>query len=59
MQPVKTRTSIGLEISVLTRRQNQLEAKVDGLEHWSNQATILLDTLGNIMEELKKLEHSR
>jgi len=34
-----------------------LEARVESLEHYSNQSSILVDTLGNIMEEMKKQEH--
>ncbi len=34
-----------------------LEAKVASLEQWANQQNILLDTLGDVMEELKKQEH--
>ena len=35
---------------------NQLESRVESLEHFSNQSSILVDTLGEIMEELKKPE---
>ncbi len=35
----------------------ELLARVELLEHFSNQQSILVDTLGEIMEELKKQEH--
>ncbi len=35
---------------------DQLELRVEQLEHYSNQQTILVDTLGDIMEELKRQE---
>ena len=35
---------------------DQLELRVDSLEHWSNQSAILVNTLGDIMEELKRNE---
>ncbi len=35
---------------------DRLELKVDSLEHWDNQQSILVDTLGKIMEELKRQE---
>ncbi len=34
-----------------------LVKRVESLESFSNQQSILVDTLGNIMEELKKQEH--
>jgi len=55
--------SLEKTLSVLTRRiyymaetLNQLESKVELLEHSANQQSILVDTLGTIMEELKKQE---
>ncbi len=36
---------------------DQLELRVEQLEHYSNQQSILVDTLGDIMEELKRQEH--
>ncbi len=39
-----------------TRRIQSLERKVESLEHLANQQSILVDTLGDIMEELKKQE---
>ncbi len=35
---------------------DQLELRVESLEHFSNQSSILVNTLGDIMEELKKPE---
>ncbi len=54
--PLPVRTDTGTLISLLEVRVHLLEEKVDSLEHYSNQASILLDTLGNIMEELKNHE---
>ena len=34
-----------------------LALRVESLEHYSNQSSILVDTLGDVMEELKKQEH--
>ncbi len=34
-----------------------LESRVESLEHYSNQQSILVDTLTNIMEWKKKKEH--
>ncbi len=49
--------------AVITRRiyymaetLSQLVRRVESLEHFSNQQSILVDTLGSIMEELKKQE---
>ena len=36
---------------------NLLVKRVESLEDFSNQQSILVDTLGDIMEELKKQEH--
>ncbi len=36
---------------------DRLVVQVESLEHFSNQQNILVDTLGDIMEELKKSEH--
>jgi len=36
---------------------SQLVSRVESLEHLANQQSILVDTLGSIMEELKKQEH--
>ena len=33
-----------------------MEQRLESLEHLANQQSILVDTLGNIMEELKKQE---
>jgi len=54
----ETLSNIGHRVIFLTRRLNQLEEKVAGLEHFSNQQSILVDTLGSIMEELKRQERS-
>jgi len=47
-------TGFGLRTYMLKIRD--LERRVESLEHFSNQESILVDTLGNIMEELKKQE---
>ncbi len=44
------------QICYMASRLDLLESRVESLEHFSNQQSILVDTLGNIMEELKKLE---
>jgi len=44
-------------IYCMEESMHQLEARVLSLEHYSNQQSILVDTLGDIMEELKKQEH--
>ncbi len=44
-------------LSTVKTSFNLLESRVESLEHYSNQQSILVDTLGNIMEELKKQEH--
>ena len=41
-----------LEVEVLL-----LQNRVELLEHYLNQQSTLQDTLGNIMEELRKQEH--
>jgi len=43
-------------ISSMEEIINRLESRVESLEHYSNQSSILVDTLGDIMEELKKSE---
>jgi len=48
-------TDIGCQTS--TQRIRDLESRVESLEHFSNQQSILGDMLGDIMEELKKQEH--
>ncbi len=50
-------TSIISQICTMDAHLSDLLERVDSLEHYSNQVSILLDTLGNIMEELKKQEH--
>ncbi len=47
---------IGIGCQTYTRKIQDLESRVELLEHFSNQQSILVDTLGNIMEELKKQE---
>ncbi len=56
MQP-KIPTDIGVQILVQNLRIHHLVERVASLEHFSNQSSILVDTLGKIMEELKKQEH--
>ncbi len=46
------------QIYSMVRDFSLLESRVDSVEHCLNQQSILLDTLGDIMEELKKLEPS-
>jgi len=41
---------------IFTRKIRDLELRVESLEHYSNQQSILVDTLGSIMEELRKQE---
>ncbi len=48
--------SIGNQICQLQERVSDLLERVDSLEHYSNQQSILVDTLGAIMAELKKQE---
>ncbi len=50
--------SIINQIYSMVRALSLLESRVESLEHFSNQQSILVDTLGDIMEELKKQEHS-
>ncbi len=47
-----------LDIGILTcmSKIQDMERRVELLEHFSNQQSILVDTLGSIMEELKKQE---
>ncbi len=54
MKPVDRLTDIGL-LTFMSKILD-MESRVESLEHWSNQQSILLDTLGSIMEELKKQE---
>jgi len=46
--------AIGLQTCIQEIRL--LVLRVESLEAYSNQQSILLDTLGDIMEEMKKLE---
>ncbi len=46
------------QIYSMVRDFSLLEGRVSSLEHLANQQSILVDTLGDIMEELKKLEPS-
>ena len=55
---MKNLVSIINQIYCMVRSISQLESRVESLEHFSNQQSLLLDTLGNIMEELKKQERS-
>ncbi len=52
--PHPRRIDIGAQ--TFTERILHLEQRVESLEHFSNQQSILVDTLGKIMEELKKQE---
>ncbi len=44
------------QIYSMVRDFSLLEGRVRSLEHLANQQSILVDTLGDIMEELKKQE---
>ncbi len=57
MQQPRTLSSIGLEILTLIQKVDQLAEKQDGLEAYLNQQSMLVNTIGDIMEELKKQEH--
>jgi len=52
----RNQVSIINQIYSMVRNISQLESRVASLEHYSNQQSILVDTLGSIMEELKKQE---
>jgi len=54
---MKNLVSIINQIYCMVRSISQLESRVEQLEHFSNQQSILQDTLGDIMEELRKQEH--
>jgi len=45
------------QICYMAERINRLDVQVESLEHLANQQSILVDTLGDIMEALKKQEH--
>ncbi len=48
--------NIGIQICQLAKVVGDLLERVESLEHYSNQSSILVDTLGDIMEEMKRLE---
>ena len=50
------RISTGVKICQLQEAVSDLSERVESLEHLANQQNILVDTLGDIMEELKKSE---
>ncbi len=52
-----SRLDIIRRISSMEESLHQLEKQVLSLEYYSNQSSILVDTLGNIMEELRRNEH--
>jgi len=56
MPPSHNLIGIINQIYCMVRNLHQLELRVESLEHYSNQQSILVDTLGSIMEELKKQE---
>jgi len=56
MSPGTNLVSIINQIYSMVRDLSQLESRVESLESFSNQQSILVDTLGDIMEELKKQE---
>ena len=43
-------------LAMVRRSLDQLDLRVSELEHWSNQSAILVNTLGDIMEESKRKE---
>jgi len=49
--PLKLRGKTLIEIV------QDLEERLASVEHWNNQQSMLLTTLGDVMEELKKQEH--
>lgn len=53
MQVAQVLIELGLQISSMVEIINRLELKVESLEHYSNQSSILVDTLGNIMKEIE------
>ena len=57
MSPEAVQQNIINQIYCMVENFSQLEKRVESLEHYSNQSSILVDTLGDIMEELKKPEH--
>ena len=50
-----SRQDTGYQTCIL--RIQSLESKVEYMEHLHNQQSILVNTLGDIMAELKKQEH--
>ncbi len=56
MSPNRILTGLTNQISSMVEDIDLLELKVELLEHFSNQQSILVDTLGKIMEELRKQE---
>ncbi len=56
MPEVPTLLGLMHQICYMAKVLDQLEKQVLSLEHYSNQSSILVDTLGDIMEELKKQE---
>jgi len=53
MQPI---SRIERTVLTYTAKILAMEQRLESLEHFNNQQSILVDTLGNIMEELKKQE---
>ncbi len=49
-------SNTGNQTLALVKAVSDLSERVEYLEHFSNQQSILVDTLGDIMEELKKQE---
>lgn len=56
MSPDPNLTVIISQILSMAEAISLLEKQVVSLEHYSNQESILVDTLGDIMEELRKQE---
>ncbi len=57
MPEVPTLLGLTYQICSMEEALTRLEKRVSSLEHYSNQSSILVDTLGDVMEELKKQEH--
>jgi len=54
--PLKRTLPTGIGFRTFIQKIQDLELRVESLEHFSNQQSILVDTLGAIMAELKKQE---
>ncbi len=59
IEPTGYLTKLMHQTSLLKEAVFSLSARVDSLEHCSNQQSILVDTLGDIMAEIEKSERTR